>query len=189
MGTFGSRRGAAEKLSLPLMILAFVAVGGFLYWLNITAQPTEVAIEEGTVEETPSGAAVSMPLVDFLTNPAQYDGQIVEVTLARVASRLGPQAFWIGPDATPFLVKMAPELVEAGPEVMLQSTVTIVGPVATLDEATLQAWDSAGAFPSEGDRIVAEFAVGSPFIQATAIIAPAAPGGEGEGGGTSGSGS
>ena len=186
MGTFGSRRGAAEKLSLPLMVLAFVAVGGFLYWLNLTAQPTEVAIEEDTSEEEGSGAAVSMPLADFLNNPAQYDGQIVEVTQARVASRLGPHAFWVGPDATPFLVKMAPELVEAGTEVMLQSNVTIVGPVSTLDNATLAVWDSLGAFPTEGDRIVAEFAVGSPYIQATAVRAPAAPGGEGEGGGTSG---
>jgi len=182
MGTFGSRRGAADKLTLPLMILAFVAVGGFLYWLNITAQPTEINMEEGPVE-TESGADVSVPLVDFLGDPAMYAGQVVEVTHARVASRLGSQAFWIGPDATPFLVKMAPALVEAGTEVMLESTVTVVGTVGTLDNAMLEEWDAAGAFPSEGDRIVAEFAVGSPFIEATAIITPAAAGGEGDGSG------
>jgi hypothetical protein len=164
------------------MILAFVAVGGFLYWLNITAQPTEINIEEGP-EETESGAAVSMPLVDFLADPAMYDGQIVEITHARVASRLGSQAFWIGPDATPFLVKMAPELVDAGTEVMMESTVTIVGPVAILDDATLQVWDSLGAFPSEGDRVVAEFSMGSPYIEATSIVTPAAAGGEGNGSG------
>ena len=181
MGTFGSRRGAADKLSLPLMVLAFVVVGGFLYWLNITAQPTEVAIEEGPVE-TESGASISLLLVDFLADPAVHDGQIVEVTGARVASRLGAQAFWVGTDASPFLVKMAPELVEAGTEVMLESIVTLVGPVSELTMETLAVWDSLGAFPNEGDKIVAEFAVGSHFLEATAIVLPAAAGSEGEGG-------
>jgi hypothetical protein len=167
------------------MILAFVVVGGFLYWLNVTAQPTEVAIDEGP-EVTESGASVSMSLVDFLANPALYDGQIVEVTGARVAGRLGAQAFWVGPDASPFLVKMAPALVEANTEVMAGLDVTLVGPVSTLTNEVLAVWDSLGAFPNEGDRIVAEFAVGRPFIEATAILMPVPAGGEG-GGGDSGS--
>ena len=36
---------------------------------------------------------------------------------------LGPQAFWIGPDDAPFLVKMGPELVAAGTEVLIEQTV------------------------------------------------------------------
>jgi len=54
MATLGSRRGFADKLSLPLMVLSFVILGGFLYWLNITAEPTEVVtalpMEFGEVE-------------------------------------------------------------------------------------------------------------------------------------------
>ena len=40
MATLGSRRGFADKLSLPLMIVSFLILGGFLYWLSVTAQPT-----------------------------------------------------------------------------------------------------------------------------------------------------
>jgi hypothetical protein len=163
------------------MILAFVVVGGFLYWLNITAQPAEVAMDEGP-EEAESGAAVSMTLEDFQMDPASYDGQEVEITNARVASRLGAQAFWVGPDAQAFLVKMAQELVEEGMEVMLESQVTLVGTVGILDAATLAVWDSLGAFANEGDRIVAEYAVGSPFLEATSVEVPAPGGGEGPGG-------
>ncbi len=31
------------------------------------------------------------------------------------------------------------------------------------------AWDTQGAFPNDGDKIVAEFAIGSPFLEVTAI--------------------
>ena len=29
------------------------------------------------------------------------------------------------------------------------------------------AWDAQGAFPNDGDKIVAEFAIGSPFLEVT----------------------
>ncbi len=88
MGKFGSRRGFADRLSLPLMILAFLAVIGFLYWLNITAEPTQVAIVEERMERT-SGASAILNVTDFLSDASQYEGQLIEVTEARVASRLG----------------------------------------------------------------------------------------------------
>ena len=118
MATLGSRRGFADKLSLPLMILAFLVLGGFLYWLNITAQPTEVAIVEETDEGGPSASAI-LSMDDFLANPEGQVDAVVEVTGARVASRLGTQAFWIGADDAPYLVKMGPAVVEAGTEVLV----------------------------------------------------------------------
>lgn len=188
MGTFGSRRGSAEKLTLPLMILAFAAVGGFLYWLNLTAQPTEsVVLDEDMGPAFESGASAILPAIDFLLNPAAYAGQVVEVTGARVATRLGTQAFWIGPDDSPFLVKMAPALLEAGTEVMVQTQVTVVGSVLMMTDSIVAAWDAAGAFPTEGEKFVAEFAVGSNFIEATTVMVPGAPaagGAGGEGGGS-----
>ncbi len=168
MGKFGSRRGFADRLSLPLMILAFLAVIGFLYWLNITAEPTQVAIVEERMERT-SGASAILNVTDFLSDASQYEGQLIEVTEARVASRLGPQAFWIGPDDGPFLVKMAPDLVEAGTAVELDSNINLVGMVWIMSDSTHAAWDALGAFPSEGDKIVAEFAIGSPFLEVTHI--------------------
>ena len=180
MANFGSRRGFADKLSLPLMILAFLVVIGFLYWLNVTAEPTEVVIVE---EEDPrsSGASAILDVADFLPEARQYQGLVVEVTGARVASRLGPQAFWIGPDDAPFLVKMGPEVLEAGAVVLVEQRVNLTGTVHMMSDSTHAAWDAAGAFPNEGDRIVAEFAIGSPFLEITAVER-SGPAGAGEGG-------
>jgi hypothetical protein len=181
MAKFGSRRGFADKLSLPLMVLAFLVVIGFLYWLNITAEPTEVTIVEEEMRS--SGASAILDEVDFLADAAQYEGRVVEVTNARVASRLGPQAFWIGPDDAPFLVKMAPEVVEAGTEVLIEQRLTLVGSVFIMSDSAHAAWDAQGAFPNDGDRIVAEFAIGSPFLEASSIERPGETGGGPGGGG------
>lgn len=168
MATFGSRRGFAEKFSLPLMIAAFLAVAGFLYWLNITAEPTEVVtVEEG--RERTAGVAAILDADDFLSEPSRYEGQTVEVTGARVSSRLGPQAFWIGPDDRPFLVKLAPPAIEADVSVSSGQVVSIVGAVLIMTDSVLVAWGDAGAFPTEGDRMVAEFALGSPYLEASDV--------------------
>ena len=166
MATLGSRRGFADKLSLPLMIVSFLIVGGFLYWLNVTAEPTEVAIEEEVGSEGPRASAI-LALDDFLANPEGQIDAVVEVTGARIASRLGTQAFWIGPDDRPYLVKMGAELVEAGTEILVESTVNITGSVFMMSDSVLTSWDELGMFANEGDRIVAEFATS--FIEAVAI--------------------
>jgi hypothetical protein len=184
MANLGSRKGFADKLALPLMILAFLVVIGFLFWLNATAEPTQIVIEEEADARTSSASAI-LNVDDFLTDAGQYDGRVVEVTDARVASRLGPQAFWIGPDDGPFLVKMAPELVEAGTEVLIEQRVTLVGLVGVMSDSTHAAWDTQGAFPNDGDRIVAEFAIGSPFLEVSEIVSQAAAGGDAGSGGSS----
>lgn len=176
MANFGSRRGFAEKLSLPLMILAFLVVIGFLYWLNVTAEPTEVTIVE---EEGPrsSGASAILDVADFLSAPGQYEGRIVEVTNARISSRLGPQAFWIGPDDRPFLVKIGAELVAAGTDIRIEQRVNLTGTVWVMSDSAHAAWGAQGAFPNEGDMIVAQFAIGSPYLEATVIEAQGGAGG------------
>jgi hypothetical protein len=166
------------------MILSFLVVIGFLYWLNVTAEPTEIVIEEEADARSSSASAI-LNVDDFLTDAGQYEGQVIEVTDARVASRLGPQAFWIGPDDRPFLVKMAPELVEAGTEILIEQRVTLVGLVSMMSDSTHSAWDAQGAFPNEGDRIVAEFAIGSPFLEVSEIVSQPAAGGDSGAGGTS----
>ena len=179
MANFGSRRGFAEKLSLPLMVVAFLAVVGFLYWLNVTAEPTQVTIAEEDTGRRGSGASAILDVADFLPNAAQYDGQVVEVLGARVASRLGPQAFWIGPDEAPFLVKMTPELVETGSQILIEQRLNLVGTVHVMTDSAHAAWEAQGAFPNEGDRIVAEFAIGSPFLEITFAELPGGGGGAG----------
>jgi hypothetical protein len=167
MATFGSRSGFSEKLSLPLMVLAFLFVGGFLYWLSITAEPTEVVIVEEETR-TGSGASAILDVVDFLGDPGQYAGQVVEVNGGKVVSRLGSQAFWIeGPNA-PFLIKMDSALVEAGTTVLIEQGVTVVGTVHTLVDSMVVAWEAAGAITAM-DRPVVEFSLGSPFLEASTV--------------------
>jgi len=181
MANFGSRRGFADKLSLPLMILAFLVVIGFLYWLNVTAEPTQVPIVEEAEDTRGSGASAILDVTDFLASAGQYDGQVVEVTGARISSRLGPQAFWIGPDDDPFLVKMGSDLVAAGTEVLVGQTASLVGTVWMMTDSAHAAWDGEGAFPTDGDKIVAEFAIGSPFLEIFSVGDPGETGGAGEG--------
>lgn len=181
MATLGCRRGFADKLALPLMIVSFVIVVGFLYWLNVTAEPTEVVIVEETTEEG-SGASAILSVEDFLANPEGQIDAVVEVTGARVASRLGAQAFWIGPDDRPYLVKMGPSVVEAGTQVLVESMVNITGTVYMMSDSVLTSWDSLGVFANPGDRIVAEFATS--FLEASAVERRAAGGAGGAGSGS-----
>lgn len=185
MATLGSRRGSAEKFSLPLMLLAVVLVGGFLYWLNSSAEPTEVEIVENTTDEGGMSTSAILDVEDFLANPEGQVDAVVEVTGARVASHLGQQAFWIGPDDAPYLVKMGPRLVEQGTEVNVESMVNLVGTVFMMSDSVLTAWDSLGVFGNEGDRIVAEFATS--FLEAYEI--DGAVSGTADDGGTTGEGS
>jgi hypothetical protein len=164
------------------MVLSFIILGGFLYWLNITAEPTEVAIVEESSDEG-SGASAILAVDDFLANPEGQLDAVVEVTSARVASRLGQQAFWIGPDDRPYLVKMGPAVVEAGTQVLVESVVNIIGTVYMMSDSVLSSWDSLGVFSNEGDRIVAEFATS--FLEATTIeTVPGGSAGAGTGGGS-----
>jgi hypothetical protein len=173
MSTSSTERGAAEKLALPLMVLSFLALGGFLYWLNITAEPTEVTIVE---EEAEGGSGSAISVDEFLASPEAQTGQSIEVAGARVSSRLGTQAFWIGPDDRPYLVKMSPDLVAAGGTVLVEQIVSLRGTVHTMSDSVLNAWQELGAFSNDGDRIVAEFATS--FFEVDEIVGQAEGGGD-----------
>jgi hypothetical protein len=160
------------------MIVAFLIVGGFLYWLNVTAEPTEVAIVEGEGGEGAGAGAIDAQ--EFLAAPETHEGQTIEVAGARVASRLGTQAFWIGPDDSPYLVKMAPSLVETGGMVLVEQVVNLRGTVQMMSDSVLDAWDASGVFSGPGDRIVAEFATS--FLEVEEIIGEGSEEGGDQGG-------
>jgi hypothetical protein len=164
MSDLGSRKGGAEKYGLPMMVLTFVLIAGFLYWLNVTAQPTEVEVVEVGATET---GLTTVTLEVFRAGPEVYDGQEIRITETRIASLLGEQAFWAGPDDNPFLVKISQELLEQGVSLEPGSIVTVIGTVTMMSDSVLSAWDEAGAFQSEGDRIVAEFA--ERFVEIRAV--------------------
>ena len=160
MADNASRRGAAN-LGMPLMIMAFIVIGGFLYWLNLQAAEQEAAqIVEG---DTPVGAvaiegAVVVAPVDIQLDAAPYEGQMITLEGLSVASPLGAQGFWLEmPNGNPFLVSVSGELTAQGVGATQGQTPTVTGIVLAVNDSVLNAWSTAGTI-SEGDRMAAEFA-------------------------------
>jgi hypothetical protein len=160
MAENASRRGATD-MGMPLMILAFVVIGGFMFWLNAQAaeeramrvveepEPEEEVMDTGV--QTISGAEIQMDATPF-------EGQQVRLEAVNVASLLGTQGFWLEmPNGNPFLVSMSDELLAAGMTVSPGSAATVEGTMTAMNDSTLTAWTEAETI-GEGDRIVAEFA-------------------------------
>ncbi len=162
MLNLGSRRGAAEKAALPLMIVAFVGITGFLYWLNITAVGTTSAVAT-VVEVDPYADAIPITTASLETNPLQFEGAQLRIPDVTVVSRVGDQAFWTQlPNDDNFFVKMGPELTQDSVPVTVSSGETasyVVGVLRIMNDSTLDAWDAQGAFDNTPTgRLEAEFA-------------------------------
>ena len=167
MPRFNSRTGAAN-LGTPLMILTFAVIGGFVYWLSVTAEPTQVAIVEDTSSDV-SESVVSM--VTFSADTKAYVDQEIELRGIPVTSALGPHSFWTSlADAndTPFLIHLGGTLISDSTTFTPGAAVDIIGTVTAMSDSILNAWEAEGAFPGPADRIQAEFA--EDFIEATSII-------------------
>jgi hypothetical protein len=163
----GSRRGATN-LGTPLMIVAFVVIGVFLYWLSAqaAAERAQEEIEEAPAEDTMSDVQ-TVAVGDLETDATPYEGQELRIERANVASTLGDQGFWLEtPSGNPFLVSMGPEVQAAGVSVTSGSPVTVIGTVHAMTDSVLTAWVEDGTI-AENDRIVAEFA--THFLEATDV--------------------
>lgn len=180
MWKLGSRRGAADSVTLVLMVVSFLAMGGLMYWLSKTAEPTQVEIPEEEMEST----TVVVAAADFGIDPMSHTVSDIRIPNLEVASRLGDFAFWVqvptqAPDGTmlntPYLVKMD-STVAGTLDVRLRAgdRVTVEGVVFEMTDSVLADWTAAGAI-NEGNRIEAEFA--SSFLQASVVEVPRRSGG------------
>lgn len=183
----GSRRGATN-LGTPLMIVAFVVIGGFLYWLSTqaAAERAEQEIAEAPAEDT-MPAVQTVPVGDIEMDAMSYVGQEIRIANTEVASTLGSQGFWLeAPSGNPFLVSMGPEVQAAGVSVTPGNPVNVTGTLHAMSDSVLTAWVEDGSI-AEGDRIVAEFA--THYVEATEVetmgggAADDTTGAEGEGSG------
>ena len=155
MGTFVKSRAGSVRLGTMLMILCFVVIGGFMYWLSITAEPTEVVVVE------PEEAVLNaVPFEDFSAGTATYIGQAITLQGITVTSLLGPHAFWTGladAQSTPYLLHFSEMLVADSTSVTQGGTVDVTGMVTAMSDSVLDAWQAGGAFPQDMDRTLAEF--------------------------------
>jgi hypothetical protein len=171
MADNASRRGAAN-LGMPLMIVAFIVIGGFLYWLNLQAEAERASdlAEEAAVEEATEGLAggTLVNAQDIQMDPSPFEGQEIRLEGMPVASGLGTQGFWIEmPNRNPFLVSMSEGVKAEGLAIVPGQEATVVGTIYAMSDSALSAWTAAGAV-GEGDRLAAEFA--THYLEATGVV-------------------
>lgn len=177
MALMSSRRGAADSMALPLMILSFVLIGGFMFWLSRTAEPTSVAVMEDGDSDAPTGAGGTLVgWSEFGVDPQSYAGQTITLRPVSVASLLGQGAFWTQlPNETPFLIKLGETLIAEGLVIAPGDAGELTGMVHTMSDSVLNAWQEAGVFTEEVQRIEAEFATS--FLEADAFTIQVPEGG------------
>lgn len=166
MSEFDSRRGASN-LGVPLMIVTFVLIGGFMYWLSITAEPTEIAIVEEEPVEVYTGTLLDPGALEL--DQGGYEGQDVRLVDVMFSTAVGTQAFFISlPQGSPFLVRMSDELVAAGEVVPTsQGMMTVTGTMLALNDSIKADWFADGTV-SDNDQVLVDFA--THFIEASDMI-------------------
>ena len=173
MGDQRSRLGAAS-FSVPLMVVTFLMIAAFFWWLNKNAATTAVTLSTGASEDTATvsqGTATGVAVTeeDLRMSPANFEGQVVSITLP-VAMAVGTQAFFLDVTDAPFLVKLSDALIQQGRAVP-QGQVTVSGPLKAMTDSVRQDWLSKGIIPPS-DEILVEFA--THFIEARTVAAAGA---------------
>lgn len=177
-----SRRGAAD-LGTPLMIVAFLVMGGFLVWLYQQSEAEE-ALQLQEAQEAAAQQAEAERRADMLIQPeniqmdaSPYAGDTVLIEGQAVASQLGTQGFWLEmPNGNPFLVSY-PES-QRSQELSTGQSTNVTGVITAMNDSILTAWTESGSI-GEGDRLAAEFATHFLDAQEVELVQG---GGEGEGG-------
>ena len=179
-----SRRGAVD-LGMPLMILAFLVIVGFMYWLNVQAQADRASrvIEEEPVEET-SSESFGVELGETIaigTDTDAFVGETIQGIGYEVASLLGTEGFWVNTAAgNPFLVAWSEELRASGMTVAQGDIVDVVGEMLRMEISYLDEWEAEGGITAN-DRIIAEFATHFVMAQSVEVTGHAGPGGDDSG--------
>ncbi len=177
MATFypRSRAGAAD-LAMPLMLVSFAVIAGFLYWLSIeAANATPVVVAE---EEQETGVAGAQSMTTFSDGLEGFLGQEVSVRAVPVISGVGPNAFLTSlrdANETAFLMHFGPGVLGEGAAYPVGGVVDVTGVVVTMSDSILNDWEAAGSFPGPADRLLAEFA--ETFLELSVMdeVSPSTP--------------
>lgn len=178
MASTGSRRGAAN-VSLILAVIAFVAMGGLIYWLNITAEPTQTQFvpEDTAAEEEPVSDVPLVELEQLRAELEEYVGLEIEMRRLTVSSTLGDYGIWVGPQDNPFLVMQDSSFAAGDVQVSNGDSITARGTIHEMSDSVLNAWEERGAIAGAGERAVASFA--EIFMEANSIREPGGGGSQG----------
>jgi hypothetical protein len=176
MAFFGSRKGAAQALSVILMVASFVVIAGFLAWLNIQAAETEVAVvEDASGAEDSLGGAPVVDVAVFGPDPMAHTDGVIRINNLTAQSAVGTQAFFVDVgQPIPFLIRMGDRVAADGVLVPTGSTVSVVGQVYAMSDSVADGWVAAGTL-AEDDRILAT--IGSSYMEIVDIVVMATDGG------------
>ena len=160
MGDTRSTQGAASTVSLVLAIVAFAGIGGFVYWLSITAKGEESAVD--LIEPEPDVRIITM--ADLIRGSEDLVGQEVQVQYIRVSEKLGDHLVWIGPENSQFLVKKDSVVRAQAAEIQVGSRILVVGTMWAMSDSVEEAWEEIDVYGGEGDRTLISFE--SVFLEA-----------------------
>ncbi len=184
-----SSQSGASRVSALFGVVAALFVGGFLYWLSVTAEPTQLVVEEDSGGGMDIPGMLAFSIEDFTDEPPD---SLVGVTLTvsgmNFLSRVGAHSFFVSlADSmrTPYLIHLSGEIRadsafvppgsdEAGD--LYANGMDVLGTVTMMSDSILDLWEEAGAFGSSGDRSVASFAV--TFLEAREVAASGGAGAE-----------
>jgi hypothetical protein len=181
-----SRRGAAD-LGMPLMIVAFLVIGGFMWWLSGQAEAERAArevVEAEAPDEGPIGGESNVQLGELTSigaDPEVFVGETIRGLGYEVASMLGTQGFWVNTaSGNPFLVAFSEAMRAEGSTVAQGDTVNVVGELLRMEVSYLDEWMAEGTI-TENDRIIAEFATHFVVADEVQVAGGGNEGGEGAG--------
>ena len=155
MQMFPTSRAGAVKTATPLMIVCFVAMGGFLYWLS-TYRAAEVEADDAATAED-GGNEVAFE--DFAAAPEDYMDAEFTMRMVVVNSMIGNRFFWTQvSDDLPYLVHITEEALADSVEVLAGRRVDVTGMVMALTDSVLDVWTESGAIRNEGDLAQVQYA-------------------------------
>lgn len=165
---------ASGRLTPVLMIAAFLAVAGFLYWLTLVSEPTEIAVAQEE-EDT----ALELGLETFQIRAEDIQGERVRLEEIEVGSMVGDGVFlFLLPEGTTYLVRFTPAVAN-NTRVVPQDRLTVTGTVLAMSDSVLDAWEAEGTLQDPAARGMVEVFV--TFLEAdrAEILIPT-PGAEGD---------
>ncbi len=159
-------RSGAANVGRFVMVLSLLGVGGFLYWLSVTSESTEVVVVAPPVEYN------EVAFSEFSASPEAYVGVEVMLRSVPVVSLVGRHAFFTSLEdaqGTAYLLHLSRGLVADSVAVQSGDVVDVNGVVAEMSDSVMSDWEAMGSVTNEGERSLALYA--SHFVEIVSLEA------------------
>lgn len=151
--------------STGLMVVAVLAVVGFMWWLDRKADSYGTEVAPVLEEEVVDSAPVDISIAALAAEPGAAVGETGYLRSVPVAQRLGRGAFALQLDsASTYPVLLSADLIQRDTQVYGGDVVTLYGHVFTLNDSIRAVWveqdavdqENAGAVPISPSFIMAD---------------------------------